>query len=100
MAKSDGDPFIDGDILSFQEMNRILTSFWQASEPSNLQSGSLYGKSTDEKLFLKGVSSSEEVLQQTRSSDLEVEFSGLNILTYEGDVLTYEGEVLFYKELD
>jgi len=99
MAKLDGDPFVDGDILSYQEMNRILTSFWQASEPANLQSGSLYGKSTAEKLYLMGTSATEEVLQQTRSSDLEVKFSGLNILTYEEDVLTYEGEVLFYNEI-
>lgn len=99
MAKSDGDPFLDGDILSFQEMNRILTDFWQASEPSNLQSGSLYGKSTSEKLFMMGIAASEEVLQQNRSWDLEVKISGLNILTYEDDVLTYEGEVLFYVEI-
>lgn len=99
MAKSDGDPFIDGDILSFQEMNRILTDFWQASEPSNLQSGSCFAKSTDEKLFMMGISASEEVLQQNRSWDLEVKLSGLNILTFEEDVLTYEGEVLFYVEI-
>lgn len=99
MAKSDGDPFIDGDILSFQEMNRILTGFWQASEPSNLQSGSLYGQSTNEKLFMMGIAASEEVLQQNRSRDLEVQLAGLNILTYEGEVLTYEGEVLFYSEI-
>lgn len=99
MAKSDGDPFQDGDLLSFQEMNRILTGFWQASEPDNLQSGSLYGKSTHEKLYLMGIAASEEVLQQTRSWDLEVQFAGLNILTYEGDVLTYDGEVLFYSEI-
>lgn len=99
MAKSDGDPFLDGDILSFQEMNRILTGFWQASEPSNLQSGSLYGKSTHEKLYLMGITASEEVIQQTRSWDLEVKLSGLNILTFDGDVLTYDGEVLFYNEI-
>ena len=99
MAKSDGDPFIDGDILSFQEMNRILTGFWQASEPSSLQSGSLHAKSTNEKLFMMGIAASEEVIQQTRSWDLEIKLSGLNILTYEEDVLTYEGEVLFYVEI-
>lgn len=99
MAKSDGDPFIDGDILSFQEMNRILTGFWQASEPSNLQSGSLYGKSTSEKLFMMGIGASEEVLQQTRSWDLEVQFAGLNILTYDGEILTYDGEVLVYVDI-
>jgi hypothetical protein len=99
MAKADGDAFVDGDILSFQEMNRILTNFWQAIEPSNLQSGCLYGKSTNEKLFMKGISALEEVLQRTRSSDLEVRFSGLNILTFEEDVLVYEGEVLFYNPI-
>ena len=99
MAKADGDAFVDGDILSYQEMNRILMNFWQASEPSNLQSGTLYGKSTDEKLFLMGTSSTEEVLQQTRSSDLEVRFSGLNILAFEEELLVYEGEILFYNPI-
>lgn len=99
MAKSDGDPFVDGDILSFQEMNRILTSFWQASAPSNLQSGCLWGESDTEKIHLMGTSVTEEVLQQTRSSDLEVKFSGLNILTIGGEVLTFEGEVLFYNDI-
>jgi len=99
MAKADGDAFVDGDILSYQEMNRILTHFWQAITPSNLQSGSLHAKSTNEKLFMKGISALEEVLQQTRSSDLEVRFSGLNILTFEEDILVYEGEVLFYNPI-
>lgn len=99
MAKSDGDAFIDGDILSFQEMNRILKNFWQASAPSNLQSGCLWGESDTQKLHLMGTSVTEEVLQKTRSSDLEVRFSGLNILTYEGEVLVYEGELLFYNPI-
>jgi len=48
---------------------------------------------------MKGISALEEVLQQTWSSDLEVRFSGLNILTYEEDLLVYEGEVLFYNPI-
>lgn len=99
MAKADGDAFVDGDILSYQEMNRILMNFWQASEPSNLQSGCFWAKSSNEKLFMMGVSATEEVLQQTRSSDLEVRFSGLNILTFEEDPLVYEGKVLFYNPI-
>lgn len=99
MAKADGDAFIDGDILSFQEMNRILQDFWQATVPSNLQSGCLWAQSTTEKLFLQGSSAEEEVLQLTRSKDKEPYFSGMNILTHDEEVVAHEGEVVFYNAI-
>lgn len=99
MAKADGDSFIDGDILSFQEMNRILTDFWQATKPTNLQSGCLFGQSTTEKLFLQGSSAEEEVLQLTRSKDQAPSFSGMNILAHNETVVVHEGEVVFYNAI-
>lgn len=99
MAKSDGDPFIDGDILSFQEMNRILQDFWQAAVPSNLQSGCFFAQSTTEKIFLQGSSAEEEVLQLTRSKDTEPFFAGMNILAFDEEVVIREGEVVFYNSI-
>ena len=54
MAKSDGDPFQDGDLGSFEEMNRILTNFRGVTIPSNLQPGSLFSDSGDDKLYQEG----------------------------------------------
>jgi hypothetical protein len=95
MALSDGDLFVNGSNVPYQQMNRMLTNFWQATEPSNLQSGSLWAKSTNQKIYLMGTNAIEEVLQETRSKDLEPEFSGMNIVTNEGDVVTNEGDVVF-----
>jgi len=53
MAKSDGDPFEDGDLLSYEEMNRILTNFRGTTIPSNLQPGALYSRSADDRLSHK-----------------------------------------------
>ena len=97
MPKSDGDPFIDGDLLSFQEMNRILTAFYQASEPSNLQPGCSWVQSLDDKYFLMGAVAKEEVLQKTRSFNIEPRFAGLNIVVEADQVICEDGEVVFYN---
>lgn len=97
MPKADGDPFIDGDILSYQEMNRILTAFYQASEPSNLQPGCSWVKSLDDKYYLMGGADIDEILQMTRSFDIEPRFAGLNIVVEDNQVICEDGEVVFYS---
>ena len=95
MAKIDGDPFSDGDLLSFEEMNRILTNFYQASVPSNLQSGGFWVDSDTDKCDLKGISTLDEVIQATRSWDVSPELSGLPIVCNDGDVVVNDDEVVF-----
>lgn len=101
MALIDGQPMVSGDLLSFQQMNRILTNWRGASEPASWVAGMLWSQTVTDKLFHEGTAGHEEVLQETRSRDIDVELHdlvvhGINILVYENEVLTYENEVLTY----
>jgi len=100
MGYADGDDPVSGAILSYQQVKRMKNNFYQATTPSNLQSGMIYIDSDDDKAHLMGASATEEILQVTRSRDKDAElhdniFHGLNILTKDGNVLTKDGEVLF-----
>lgn len=100
MAYSDGDDFISGAILSFQQANRMKNHFAQASEPSNLSAGMLHSDTDDEKLYHMGSAAVEEILQLKRSNDQdpqfnEPEFKGLNIVTNDNQVVVNNNEVVF-----
>lgn len=97
---ADGIDFQVGDILSSQQMTRIKNNWWETSEPSSIQSGMLYVNSLTEKITLRGISTSEEVLQKVRSRNLDPEFRepifrGLNIVCFEGSVVTFGNKVVF-----
>ena len=101
MSLEGGDLFVTGDLLSYQQMNRIMQNRRGTSEPASWVVGMLWSQTVTDKLFHEGTAGHEEVLQEARSSDVDVSLKdltiqGLNVLVYEGEVLTYEGEVLTY----
>jgi len=100
MGYADGDDFISGAILSYQQMIRIKNNFYQATAPSNLQGGMIHVDSDDDKAHLMGASATEEILQLTRSNDKdpqfnEPEFKGLNIVCIGDAVVCLDDEVVF-----
>lgn len=74
MTLAAGDLFVSGSILSYQQMNRIYTHFRGASAPSSPQGGGIHSDSDDNKLYHYGASW-EEILQLTRSSDVNPTFT-------------------------
>jgi hypothetical protein len=80
MALINGDNFILGDLLSFQQANRLKDHWRAASVPSNFQPGMLYSDSDDDKLYHGTAGSGiplEEVLQETKSADVSPIFDNL-----------------------
>jgi hypothetical protein len=74
MAYSDGDDFINGAILSYQQANRLKNHWRGAAVPANIQPGMIFSKSTDDKLYHRGAAAEEEVLQLNRSQDVSPTF--------------------------
>ena len=50
MAFADGDPFISGTLLSYQQANRMKDHWCAAAAPTNPQGGMLYSNSADDVL--------------------------------------------------
>jgi len=103
MAYSDGDDFVTGAILSYQQANRMKNHFAQASEPSNLSPGSLFSDTDTDRLYHMGASATEELLQLTRSKAVnpwftDPEFKGLNIVTSGSAVVISSGSVVFHTD--
>jgi len=99
MAYSDGDNFVDGAILSYQQANRMKNNFRGASEPTNIQPGMLFSDSDDDKLYHEGAAAAEQILQETRSRDADAELRdiivrGLNIVCDDEGATFHEGEVV------
>ncbi|MCK4648100.1 hypothetical protein KAT51_01110, partial [bacterium] len=67
MGLADGDAFVSGSILSYQEANRIKDNWRAASAPSNPQAGSLWSDSDDEKLYHRQASAWMVVMQADNS---------------------------------
>ncbi len=80
MGLADGDLFVSESILSYQQANRIYTNFRGASVPSALQPGALWSDSDDDKIYHRGASAVEEILQLTRSADVSPQFLTLRIM--------------------
>jgi hypothetical protein len=51
MALSDGDDFVSGDILSYQEANRLKNNFRGAVAPTGARPGMLFSDESDNKLY-------------------------------------------------
>jgi|WetSurSiteA1Bulk_404760.scaffolds.fasta_scaffold00434_16 hypothetical protein len=79
MAYSDGDDFIDGAILSFQQANRLKNHFRGATAPSNAQEGMIFSGASNDKVWHRIGSSLEwdEILQETMSFDATPMFDNL-----------------------
>lgn len=78
MAFADGDDFVSGSILSFQQANRIKNHFRLATAPSSPVGGMIRSDSDDDKLHHYGTAW-EEVLQLSRSSDVDPAFNDIQI---------------------
>ena len=65
MAFADGDPFISGTLLSYQQANRMKDHWNAAAAPMNPQGGMLYSNSADDVLKHYGANSAAwiELLQ-------------------------------------
>lgn len=79
MAFIDGDDFVSGSILSFQQANRMKNHFRLATAPGSPVGGLLFSDSDDDKLHHYG-SAWEEVLQLTRSEDVSPQFASLRLM--------------------
>jgi len=64
MALSDGDLFVSGSILSYQQANRIYQNFRAATVPTALQAGGLWSDSDDDRLWHQGASELLEVFTE------------------------------------
>ena len=67
MAYIDGDDFINGAILSYQEANRLKNHWRGAATPANIQPGMIYSESAADHLYHRGAAAPEEIVQLTRS---------------------------------
>ena len=63
MAYIDGDNFIDGAILSFQQANRIKNNFRLATAPANIQPGMLFSDSDNDYLYHEGAAGGNRIYQ-------------------------------------
>lgn len=79
MAFEDGDNFVDGSILAYQQANRMKNNFRGAAAPTNPQPGMLFSDSDDDKLYHAIGESAvwDEVLQATMSHDVTPVFDNL-----------------------
>lgn len=80
MGLADGDLYVSGSILSYQQMKRIYQNFRGASVPSNLQPGGLWSDSDNDKIYHRGASAVEEILQLTRSADASPQFATIRFM--------------------
>lgn len=87
MGLIDGDAFVSGDILSFQQAERMRTN-WIQSDPqtniSNPQDGMAVVDSDDDKFYLYSGSAYEEILQLTRSFDVSPQFASVRLMDTPG----------------
>jgi len=84
MPLSDGDAFAVGDILSFQQAERIRSNWRAAAAVSNPQPGSLWSRSTDEKLFHRQAAAYKEIVQVGTQIDGYVDLVYLSTLAAGG----------------
>ena len=83
MGLIDGDAFVSGDILSFQQIERIKDNFIQSDPQTNLtgvQDGMESVDSDDDKIYLYSGSAWEEILQLTRSLDVSPQFASARLM--------------------
>lgn len=61
MGLIDGDNFVNGSILSYQEMNRIKNNWRAAAAPANIQPGMIFSDSDDDRTWIQGASALVEL---------------------------------------
>lgn len=80
MTLAQGDAFVVGDIFSFQQAERIRKNWRAAAAVSNPQAGSLWSKSTNEKLYHRHAAAYEEIMQLTKSKDVSPQFATVRLM--------------------
>lgn len=102
MAYIDGDDFINGAILSFQEGNRLKNQWRGAAAPANIQPGMPFSSSVDDRLYHRGAAALEEILQLTRSrvgldpfQMYSLNIKVLNAVCLDNNVVCLNNEVVF-----
>ncbi|MCK4759023.1 MAG: hypothetical protein KAT69_03195 [Candidatus Aminicenantes bacterium] len=93
MTIANGDDLVSGNILSFQEANRIKNNWRSATAPSNPQAGMLFSDSDDEKLYHRQASAWMVVMQADNSfiSTLAAGGYAFRIDAYQDDVTALTG---------
>lgn len=84
MTLANGDPFVVGDIFSFQQAERMKDNWRAAAEPSNPQAGSLWSDSVNEKLFHRQAAAYKEIVQVETQIDGYVDLVLLSTLAAGG----------------
>ena len=101
MAYIDGDNFINGAILSYQEGNRIKNNWRGAAAPANVQPGMIYSDSTTDRIYHRGAAALEELVQLTRSrlatlfQMATLEIKQINAVCLDNDVVCIGNSIVF-----
>jgi len=102
MAYSDGDDFVNGAILSYQQANRMKNNFRGAAAPANIQPGMLFSGNVDDRLYHMGAAAVEEVLQLTRSrvgtdpfQMYSLNIKALNAVCLDNNVVCVDNSIVF-----
>lgn len=101
MALIDGDDFVNGSILSYQEMNRIKNNWRAAAAPANFQPGMILSDSDDDRLYHRGASALEEIVQLTRSrlatlfQMATLEIKQINAVCVDNNVVCINNSIVF-----
>lgn len=87
MALSDGDVFVSGDIVSFQQMERMKDNWRAAAAVGNPQSGMLFSDSGDDELYHRRTAAWGQLIQSDETGVVIYNQSGsLYQWTYQGSV--------------
>lgn len=93
MALSDGDNFVSGDIVSFQQLKRMKNNWHAADAVSNPQPGMLFSDSDDDELYHYRAAAWGQLIQSDDDGIVTYNQSGsLFQWTYQGEVAD-NGEV-------
>ena len=81
---STGDDAVLDDLFSYQVYNKIKNHWYAATAPADVQNGMIYVDSDNSKVYAYD-GSAEEVLQATRSNDVDPKFAGVKLKDTGGD---------------
>ena len=94
MAFIDGDDFVNGSVLSYQQARRMKNHWRQADPPDNPSSGMLHSDSDDDKFYHRAAGVWNELLQSGGPS----EETAIADATGAGDVVDRLNDVIHTLE--
>ena len=106
MAYFEGDDFINGAILSYQQGNRMKNNWRGAAYPTNIQPGMIFSSNVDDRLYHRGAAAApgglEEIIQLTRSrlnagvfEMLSLNIKALNAVCVDNNVVCVDNAIVF-----